>query len=128
MTLKCGKPARNILHFMMAQEIASSSSSMTAYRDSASVRKRDPAWMRAQVSSSVFCCKMNPRPCLLASVHRRVGLLASKKERVGAIVSDPLAVLNAWSWSADQMKSFFVLRRGRSGARCMATDSVLAES
>ena len=49
MTLKCGRSARNILHFMMAQEIASSSSSMMAYRDSASVRKRDPAWMRVIV-------------------------------------------------------------------------------
>ena len=66
----------------------------------------------------------------MASVHRRVSLLASKNERIGAIVSNPLAVLNAWSWSADQMKSFFVLRRGKSGAtcRCMATASVLAES
>ena len=102
-------------------EIASSSSSVTAYQDSASVRKQDPAWIRAQVSWSVFCCRINPRPCLLASVHRHAGLLASKNERVGAIVSDPLAVLNAWSWSADQMKSFFVLRSGRSRARWMAT-------
>ena len=59
---------------------------------------------------SVFCCRMNPRLCLLVSVHRDVGLLASKNERVGAIVSDPLAVLNAWLWSADHMKQFFVLR------------------
>ena len=71
---------------------------------------------------------MNPRPCLLASVHNCVGLLASKNERVGAMVSDPLAVLNDRSWSADQIKSFFVLRRGQSGARYMATNSVLAES
>ena len=44
------------------------------------------------------------------------------------MVSDPLAVLNDRSWSADQIKSFFVLRRGQSGARYMATNSVLAES
>ena len=61
-------------------------------------------------------------------MHRRVGLLASKNERVGAILSDPFTVLNAWSWLADHMKSFFVLRTGRSGAKCMATASVLAES
>ena len=88
---------------------------MTAYRDSASVRKRDIL--------PVFCCRINPSSYLLASVHRRVDLLASKDERVGAIVNDPLAVLNA-----GQMKSFFVLRRGRSGPRCMTTASVLAES
>ena len=127
-TLKCGRPARNILHFRVAQVTASSSSSMTAYRDSGSVRKRDPAWIRVQVLSAVFCCRTKPRPCLLASVHRRVGLLASKKASVGAVMRDSLAVENARSWSVDQMKSFFVLRRGRSGAKSAATVSVLAKS
>ena len=91
-TWKCGKPAKNMLHFRIAQERASNSSSMMAYRDSVSVRKREPAWMSVQVSLPVFCCRTKPRPCLLASVHRRVGLLASKNERVGAVVRDSLTV------------------------------------
>ena len=127
-TVKCASPAKNTLHFMIAHDTARSSSSMTAYLDSASVRKRDPAWVRVQVLSTFCCCRMKPRPFLLASVQRRVGRLQSKNERVGAVVNDSLATWNAWSRFGDQRKSFFVLRRGRSGARSVAMESVLAES
>ena len=65
---------------------------------------------------------------LLASVHSHVCLVASKNARVGALVSDFLAVSNARSRLVVQTKSFFVLRRGRSGARSGASASVLVES
>ena len=92
--VKCGKPARNILHLMIAHVTASSSSSMTAYRVSASDRNLDPAWIRTQLSSC-FCCRTNPSPCRLASVHRRVALLGSKNASVGADVSDCFALTKA---------------------------------
>ena len=71
---------------------------------------------------------MKPRPCLLASVHSRVGLLVSKNERVAAVVSDSLATMKDFVCSVDHMKSFFVLSRGRSGASRVASVSLLAES
>ena len=49
-------------------------------------------------------------------MHSRVGLVTLKNARVGALVSDSLAVSNAWLWLVVQTKSVFVLRRGRSGA------------
>ena len=60
-------------------------------------------------------------------MHNLVGLVGSKNERVGADVSDCLAVVNAWSCSLDHVNSFFVLSNGRSGASS-PTDAVLAES
>ena len=54
MTVKCGKPAKNSLHLLIALDTANSSKSMMAYLDSASEKNLDPAWMRAHVSS-VFC-------------------------------------------------------------------------
>ena len=42
--------------------------------------------------SPVFCYSTNPRPRRLVSVHNRVGLSGSKKESVGADMSDCLAV------------------------------------
>ena len=112
---------------MMAQATASSSSSITAYRDSGSDRNLDPAWKRTQLLPS-YCCRMNPRPCLLASVQSRVGLRLSKNARVGLDVSDSLAAWNARSWSVVHMNSFLVLRRGRSGANRLAIASVLVDS
>ena len=83
--------------------------------------------MRAHLSP-VFCCNTNPRPCRLASVQRRVGLSGSKKEIVGADVRDCFAVTKAWSRFGDQVNSFFVLSKGRSGASRPARVAVLAES
>ena len=71
---------------------------------------------------------MNPRPCLLASVHSCVGLRLSKNARTGLDVSISLAVRNAWLCSVDHINSFLVLRRGRSGANRLATASVLLDS
>ena len=68
----------------------------------------------------VFCCSTNPRPCRLASVHNHVGFSGSKKESVGADMSDCLA----WSSSGIHL----VLRRGRSGASSPEMAAVLATS
>ena len=62
------------------------------------------------------------------SVHTLVGLLGSKYDRVGTDVSDCFALVNAWSRSDDHVNSFFVLRRGRSGASSPAKVAVLADS
>ena len=67
---------------------------MVAYRDSASERNRDPACTRVQ-SSTDFCWRMNPTPCLLASVVKRVGLVMLKKDRTGGVVRDFLILENA---------------------------------
>ena len=115
------------MHLAIAHETASSLSLMMAYRDSVSVRNRDPVWMRAHLPF-IPCCKTNPRPSLLASVDNCVGLEISKYARVGAVVSDCRALLNACLCSVAHMKSFFVLRRGLRGASSLATESVLAES
>ena len=61
-------------------------------------------------------------------MQRRVGLLVSKNANVGATVSDFLASSNAWSCSVAKVKSFLVLRSGRSGVRSPATALVLPES
>ena len=106
MTMKWGKPAKNNLHLVIAQATVSNSSSMTAYRDSGSDKNLDPAWMRTQLLPSC-CCRMNPRPCLLASVHSPVGLQLSKNARTGLDVSDSLAIQNAQSCSVDHMNLFF---------------------
>ena len=55
-------------------------------------------------------------------------LLGSKYDSVGADMSDYFALVNASSSSEDQINSFFVLRRGRSGASSPASASVLADS
>ena len=73
---KCCKPARKRLHFITAHHTASISNSIVAYLDSLSVRKREPAWMRFHVVPLISCCKMKPSPYRLASMHKRVGLLA----------------------------------------------------
>ena len=86
----------------LAHNAASSSSSIIAYRDSASDRNREPAWMRDQVSP-VCCCRTNPIPCRLVSVHRRVGLVGSKYASVGADTNDSFM---AWKASSDQTNSF----------------------
>ena len=77
-TLKCGRPARNVLHFRVAQVTASSSSSMTAYRDSGSVRKRYPAWIRVQVLSAVLL--QNEAEALPAGICAQAGGLARIKK------------------------------------------------
>ena len=58
---------------------------------------------------------MKPSPCQLVSVHKRVGLLASKKEIIGAVVSASFAAAKALSWLSFHRKSFLVLRSGLSG-------------
>ena len=87
---------------MMAHDTASSSNSIIAYRDSALDRNLEPACIRDHVSP-VFCCRTNPRPCRLASVHRRVGLVGSKYDSVGADIRDAWKAL---SNSSDQTNSF----------------------
>ena len=126
-TMKWGRPARKIWHFLVAQATARSSSSMTAYRYSASDRNLEPAWTMDQMPPCC-CWRTKPRPWRLASVHRRVDLVGSKYDSVGADVSDSLTVRNAVSNSSDQMNSFLVLRSGRRGARRLATIAVVEES
>ena len=43
------------------------------------------------------CCRTKPSPSRLASVHKRVALLASKKDRIGVVVSASFAAVNASS-------------------------------
>ena len=90
---------------MMAHDTASSSNSIIAHRDSASDRNLEPACIRDHVSP-VFCWRTNPRPCRLASVHRRVGLVGSKYDSVGADTRDAFTAWKALSNSSDQTKSF----------------------
>ena len=97
------------------QVTASNSSSMMAYLDYAPDRNLEPAWTSFLVSPCL-CCKMNPSPWRLASVHSRVCLSTSKKERVGEEVSDSLAFPNARSWLGVHTKSFLMLSSGRRGA------------
>ena len=75
----------------MAYTTASSSSSIVAYLDFASERNRDPACMRIH-SSDDFCWRMNPTPCLLASVLGHVGLVRSKKDRTGNMIKEVLGI------------------------------------
>ena len=71
---------------------------------------------------------MNPKPCLLASVHRRVGRDTLKKASTGLVDRCCLAVISAMSWSAVQVNSFFVLNNGRNGSNRVAVLSVLVDS
>jgi len=68
---------------------------------------------------------MNPRPCLLASVHSRVDLLISKNESSGGEVRDFLTWLRASSWEVDHRNSFLVLSNGLNGFRRTARVLVL---
>ena len=61
--------------------------------------------MRPLLSS--YCCSTNPRPCLLASVHSRVCLQMLKNDKIGANVSDSLAIQNAWSCLAVHRTRFW---------------------
>ena len=79
---------------MMAQQTASFSNSMTAYRVSTSDKNRESAWIRVHLSPD-FYCKINPSLCLLASVLKRVILLMSKKESSGVVVRDILMLEKA---------------------------------
>ena len=105
-----------------------SSNSVTAYLDSAGVSKQEPACTRDHCSVSDCCWRMNPNPCLLASVHSLVSLSKLKYARVGASVSYSRALLNACSCSSDHKKSFFVLRSGRNGSNNGAIVSVQDDS
>ena len=71
---------------------------------------------------------MNPSPCLLASVHSLVGLLMSKKDSNGGVVSDFLTWLRASSWVVGHRNSFLVLSNGLSGPRSVARVFVLVDS
>ena len=93
-TRKCCRPAKNTLHLVTAQQTASISNSITAYHVSASDKNRDPAWTRFH-SSPVFCYRINPRLCLLASMLNLVGLVMSKKDSSGEVVSDVLMFVKA---------------------------------
>ena len=68
----------NILHLFAVHATASISSSIMAKRDLALLKKRDPACTRTHLSVGDCCCKMNPTPCLLASV-------LAKKASVGLV-------------------------------------------
>ena len=71
---------------------------------------------------------MNPKPCLLASVHRRVGRDTLKKASTGLVDRCCLVVISATSWSAVQVNSFFVLNNGCNGSNRAAFLSVLVDS
>ena len=86
---KCLNPSKNTLHFATAHTTASSFSFIVAYHDSASERNREVQ------SSTDFCWRINPSPCLLASVVKRVGLVLLKKDRIGGVVRDFLILENA---------------------------------
>ena len=119
-----GGPAKNKLHLIIAQDTANNSS---AYLDSGSDKNRDPACTRTHASLD-FCWRTKPRPRQLAFVQIRVGLLGSKKDRVGADIKDNLAFSKASSRPSDQTNSFLVLRRERRGLNRLAIVGVLAES
>ena len=87
------------LHFVTAQETASSSNSMIVHCISASDRNLEPAWMRNQMSPA-FCRRTNPR---FIAVPRCVGLVGLKYERLGADMRDSFAAVKALSDSADHM-------------------------
>ena len=71
---------------------------------------------------------MNPKPSLLASVHRRVGRDILKKASTGVVDRCSLAVISAMSWSAVQVNSFFLLNNGHNGSNRAAILSVLVDS
>ena len=121
--MNCGRPASNSLHLEIAHDTANISSSMTAYRDSASERKREPAWTMTHVSPT-NCCKTKPRPWRLASVHNLVSLLGSKNESIGAEDRDCLTDSKASVDAADHRNSFLVLNKGLSGTSNPAMEGV----
>ena len=118
--LKYCRPVRNTLHFHMAHATANSSSSITAYPHSASVRQQDPACTRFHCRFVTSCCITNPKPCLLVSVHNHVLLVTSKNNNSGALVRCFFSFATAWSRSSVHVNLFFVLSRGRSGASSSA--------
>ena len=124
---KCCNPAKERRHFAIAQETASIFNSIMAYLVSTSDKKREPAWMRVHCSA-VFCCSTKPSPCLLASVHKRVGLLMSKNDSCGGVVRDFLTWLRASSWEEDHRNSFLVLSKGLIGSRRVANVLVLDDN
>ena len=79
-------------------------------------------------SSDVFCCRMNPSSCLLASVLKRVGLAMSKNDKTSGLVRDFFATENASSWLLDHTKSFLVLSSGLRGARSVASVFALVDN
>ena len=107
--VKFCNPNKNTLHFVTDQATANNSNLIVAYRVSVGVRKREPACIRSHFPAFDCCCRIKSTPCRLASVHRRVGLSASKNARVGAPVKCALALFNATSCSIDRTYSFFVL-------------------
>ena len=74
------------------------------------------------------CCRTKPNPCRLASVHKRVGLLGSKKDNIGTAVSASFAAVNTFSWLSLHRKSFLVLSRGLSGVNNVATVLILEDN
>ena len=78
--VKWPSPARKRWHFLMAQATARHSSSMTAYRVSASVRNLEPACttLQSELLLVGFWRRRKPKPRVLASVWRRVSLEGSK--------------------------------------------------
>ena len=79
------QPGQNILHFITDLATANSSSSITAYHVSVGVRKWELACMRTHCPVADNCCKTNPNPCLLASVHKHMGFCTSKNARAGTL-------------------------------------------
>ena len=72
MTWKFCNPIRKVLHLLAAQATANILNSMMAYCDSASLRKCEPAWTSIHWPVGDCCCRINPKSCLLVSVHRRL--------------------------------------------------------
>ena len=119
------QPSQENITLIIAHDTANNSSSIIAYLVSGSDKKREPACTNTHVSSN-FCWGTKPSPCRLASVQIRVGLLGSKKERIGA-TRDDLTPPKTSSSPGDHTKSFFVLRRGRRGFNRPAMAGILAE-
>ena len=72
----------------MAQQIASISNSMTAYRVSTSYKKREPAWMGVHLHISLFLLfgKAKPLSTGICAQIKCVIWLMSKKESSGKVV------------------------------------------
>lgn len=111
-TSKCCIPMRHTLHFHILHITTSSSSSITAYLDSASVRQWDTTWTRYHYPSTVCCCVTNPIPCpcLLASVHVLVAFITLQKTDTSVIIRHFFTFFSAWSSSVVHINSFLVLR------------------
>jgi len=108
-----------MLHFHIAHDTASSSNSMTAYFDSASVRHRKPACTKCHILCCPCCCIIKPKPGLLASVHSLVGLFTSKNASAGAVMRHSLMLAIAASCSGVHKNSFLVQRSGRRRAKSL---------